>query len=104
MAIEWAPFEYLDFWDYPRILVVVFDGTIYLLDSPFDEVADEYPDEYALKILTRPPGSGSWADLGSDVHSVASLGIVPELFDKTRRRSIRIDLIRGAIRGAQPQK
>lgn len=100
--MEWAPFEYLDFWDYPRILVVAFDGALHLLDAPFDEIVDEYPNMYTIKILDSHPGSGSWAGLGSDVESIGSLMIVPELFDETRRRKVRVDLIRAAIRETMP--
>ncbi|MFT4225349.1 hypothetical protein [Micropruina sp.] len=97
MTAEWAPFEYLDYSDYPRILVVAFDNSLYLLDAPFDEEADEYARDYTIKILNEAPGSGSWADLGLGLPVIGSLAVVPELFDRTRRREIRVDLIRSAI-------
>ena len=97
MTVEWAPFDYLDYWDYPRILVVTFDNTPYLLDAPFDEEADDYVRDYAIKVLNDAPGLGSWADLGRGLPSIGSLTIGPELFDKTRRREIRVDFIRAAL-------
>lgn len=40
--------------------------------------------------------------MGVDGQSIASLTIVPELFDKTRRRGIRVDLIRAAQEQPRP--
>lgn len=95
--MEWAPIQYREFYDYPRVLLVEFDGALHLLDAPFDEVADDYPQTYAIKILTAPPTSDSWVALGDELDPVGSLAITTALFDVTRRRQIRVDLIRAAI-------
>ena len=96
-TVEWAPFRYGEYWDYPRVLLVEFDGALHLLDSPFDEVADDYPQTYTIKVLTATPASDTWLGLGDEVYPVGSLPITTALFDATRRRQIRVDLVRAAI-------
>lgn len=80
--------------------MVEFDGSVYLLDAPFDEAVEDYANEYKIKRLEELPESQSWANLGDGVPELGSLRIIPELFDY--RGKIRVDLIRAAIdEGAQ---
>jgi hypothetical protein len=44
----WATFQYRDFYDVPRQLVVRHRGRTFLLDCRFDEARDEYDDEYEV--------------------------------------------------------
>jgi hypothetical protein len=45
------PISYRDFWDLPRIFVVRHQGRFLLFDCRFDEVLEDYPDEYRIHIL-----------------------------------------------------
>ena len=94
---EWAPFSYREFWDYPRAIVVEFDEALHFLDSPFDEAVDDYTNVYQIKVLTEIPDSKDWSGLRDGFQAIASIEIRRELFDETRRRQIRVDLIRSAI-------
>ncbi len=99
----WAAFEYREFYDYPRVLIVEHEGTRYLLECPFDEEADDYPSEYKISRLKDARVTiGSWAGLGAGTESLGSIAVSPLLFDSTRRESIRWDLVRAAVEG-QPQ-
>ena len=40
------PFRYVDFYDVPRVIVLRYKGKLLLLDSPFDDKLDDYPDTY----------------------------------------------------------
>ena len=51
--MAWRPFEYRDFWEVPRLIVLSLGGVEYLLDSEFDEVADGYAAFY--KVYRMPP-------------------------------------------------
>lgn len=100
MMVEWAAFEYREFYDYPRVLIIERDGVRYLLDCPFDEGADDYPTQYQIHhIENEPVPVGSWTGLGGNYVSLGSLALSPQLFDSTRRERIRWDLVRKAIEG-----
>ena len=50
---EWSvgqmiPFRYGGFWDVPRYILLRYRGKPLLLESPFDENLDEYPDDFAV--------------------------------------------------------
>lgn len=97
---EWAAFEYREFYDYPRVLIVEHEGVRYLLDCPFDEGADDYLSEYEIRRLTDEHGRiGNWAGLGAGAELLGSIAVSPLLFDSTRRERIRWDLVREAIEG-----
>lgn len=53
--MEWARFEYAEYWNCPTILVVEFDRHYHLLDAPFDEVIEDFPDVYSIRVLGGPP-------------------------------------------------
>ena len=91
---RWAKFEYREFYDVPRSIVVTLGiGERLLLESRFDETMDEYDGDYAVYLL--PDGvelSGSWDDLSRK--AVRTLGRVPVpaiRFDQTKRREIDLD-------------
>jgi hypothetical protein len=41
-------FRYVDFYDVPRAIVLSYKGKLLLLDSPFDDKLDDYPDSYSV--------------------------------------------------------
>jgi hypothetical protein len=50
---RWLPITHRDFYDIPRAVLVQYEGETYLLDCPFDEQADEYPDDFAVYRLPQ---------------------------------------------------
>lgn len=98
MIVEWAAFEYREFYDYPRVLIVEKENARYLLDCRFDDVTNDYPNEYQIRQLGDVPiPRGSWVGLGDDKALLSTIVITPQLFDITRRKRIRWDLIRAKI-------
>lgn len=98
--VEWSAFEYREFYDYPRALIVEHDGARYLLDCAFDERADGYPSRYQIhRIEDASVPTGSWVGLGARAEPLGSIADSPQLFDTTRRQRIRWDFIRAVIDG-----
>lgn len=95
--------QYRDFYDVPRMFVVRLDGEPFLFDGAFDEELDEYPDQYRVYLLPRLGDdelAGSWETLSR--RAVEDVGVVPlgaVVFDPTRRKSIRSDVLRALITG-----
>jgi hypothetical protein len=89
---DWVSFNYRDFYDVPRMLILTFKDKVLLLESPFSEEKDEYPNKYAvyeLPQLSEEELSGSWENLTSK--ALSYLGEIPVEtveFDPTRRKQI----------------
>ena len=96
--IEPTDILYREFYDFPRLFIVVVAGNPYLFDGSFSEELDEYPDHF--EVYRLPPMShadlrGSWA--GLPARAVAHLGRVPTggvEFDSTRRKRIDAEVLR----------
>jgi hypothetical protein len=53
----WVEFEYRDFYDVPRQILLRHGGRTFLLDCRFDETCDDYSDEYEVfEFPDLPPG------------------------------------------------
>jgi hypothetical protein len=84
--------QYRDFYDVPRMFVVVHDGSQYLFEGSFDDQLDDYPDEYRVFLLpnlTQDQLSGSWTDLTQRASRL--VGKIPTrdvTFDRTKRQAI----------------
>lgn len=85
---------YRDFYDVPRIFLVVVDGRTVLFDCPFDEALDEYPYDYRVYQLR---GLGihelphDWNEL-LDQQKADYRGSVPVhnvMFDASKRKQIK---------------
>lgn len=85
-------FQYRDFYDVPRLIFVEYRGRFFLLDSGFDEVADEYHDGYDVYLMPESVVShlmDSWEELSS--RAVRHLGCIPVnsvVLDSTKRDRI----------------
>ena len=44
----WIRCQYFGFWDVPRALMITHQGRSFLLDSPFEDEADEYRPSYIV--------------------------------------------------------
>lgn len=89
----WIPFEYRDFYDVPRILLIRTLGSAFLFDSPFDETADEYSDTYSVYRLSLASADElgrrrSWADASTLGTLVATVPVAAVQFDPSRRESL----------------
>jgi len=98
---EWVAFEYREFYDYPRAIIVEVETGRYLLDCPFDDRLDNYPPDYQIIKLHGPPDlAASWDRLASQGEVLGSVPVSAELFDESRRRVLRWDVVRKSIRGS----
>ena len=93
-----SPIRYYEFCDVPRAFIAADTAGTYLLDCPFDDQLDDYPEFYevfAMPALGDELLSGSWADLSR--HALGRLGRVrvsDVRFDASRRREVDLDGIR----------
>ena len=90
---RWLPFEYREFYDVPRLILVEMDDKALLLDSPFDQEADEYTDSFRVYSLsmasaTELRGRTSWNGAAALGTFIASIPVSEVEFDPSRRRSL----------------
>ena len=84
--------QYGDFYDFPRMFIVIDGGNRYLFDGSFEDQLDDYPAEFVVYLmpeLTRDELAGSWAQFPQ--RALRRLGRVPTrevTFDPTRRKTI----------------
>ncbi len=96
--IEPTDILYREFYDFPRLFIVVVAGNPYLFDGSFSEELDGYPDHFEVyRLPLMPPADlcGSW--VGLPPRAVSHLGRVPTVeveFDPTRRRQIDAEILR----------
>ncbi len=100
----WLPIEYREFHDIPRTFVVN-DGTgSYFFDCSFSDELDEYPDEFIVyKLHEKVSHSGStfpWNELHKYGKRVGSIRIESVIFDKSKRKSIRSDVLASLTGGS----
>lgn len=105
MSDSWLHFEYRDFYDVPRAIVVESQGTLFLLDCSFDMTIDEYPDiysVYSLPIQIRDRlKEMDWTGLHEIGTYITSVPVIKVKLDPTRRRAIAAELFDG-IRQSAP--
>lgn len=95
---EWVPFLYREFHDYPRAVVVDLPVGRFMLDCPFDGVLDEYPPVYrVLRLAGDEVLDGSWVGLGASNETLGTVSVSPVLFDGSRSRLLRWDIVRRSI-------
>jgi len=92
----WGPIQYRDFYDVPRIFIVKYENSTLLFDSPFDDITDEYTQEYSVYLIHNPSKDdlqGDWKVLVSKAERL--LGRVPVSkvqFDLTKRKEINLEI------------
>jgi hypothetical protein len=88
---------YREFHDVPRVFVACYNGLTFVFDCPFDDDADDYPDEYHVYLMPELSPSDlddSWVTLARK--STCYLGTLPideVQFDSTRRFSLESDIL-----------
>ena len=92
----WVGFEYREFFDVPRSIVLAHGCGLVLLESAFSDDVSDYSDDYELYLLPRDIDlTGSWSDLSSA--AIRRLGAIPVSrvqFDPTRRSKLNIASLR----------
>jgi hypothetical protein len=94
---HWASIRYREFWDVPRIFLVLHEGNCFLFDCAFDESTEDFPDTYQVYVLPEPTEeelAGSWDKL----HEKATryLGEIPTQrvrFDPSKRLETDTDVL-----------
>lgn len=93
-AEQWVPFLYREFYDVPRVIVVDLPDGRFMLDCPFNDGLDDYPNEYqVVKLVGDEPLDGSWVGLGAGRASLGTVPVSQGLFDESRRRFLRWDIV-----------
>ena len=94
----WCLFQYREFHDVPRSLVVRLPDSVLLLESSFEEGRDDYSDEYELYVLDEGVSlEGSWSGLARDGRRLGSVRVESLEFDETRRRMVDLAPIRSML-------
>lgn len=92
------PFRYGGYWDVPRYILLRYRGKALLLESPFDEDLDEYPDDFAVyELPSQTEWSaetlGSWIPEGTPRTLIGHIPISAIRFDPTKRETLDADCI-----------
>ncbi len=92
----WVGFEYRQFFDVPRSIVLSLEDRLVLLESTFSDESADYSDDYQLYLLPRDVDlSGNWSDLSAA--AIRRLGTIPIAhvqFDPTRRSQLNLACLR----------
>jgi hypothetical protein len=98
---EWLSAEYRDFYDVPRMIVARCDLGTFLFFSRFDDVADDYSDNYELYLmptLSAADLAGSWVGLEARaLKRLPDLGIRQFPFDVARREFLEYDSLNSLL-------
>jgi hypothetical protein len=95
-------FQYGEFYDYPRCIVLAHRGKLVLLHSAFDDERDDYPDEYTVYLLpgtvAAELGDGSWRFLEKvPLDPIGQIPIGKVVFDSTRRKKLDASILDALI-------
>jgi hypothetical protein len=91
--VDMVPFSYVEFYDVPRTMAFRYRGKLLLLQSAFDEKADEYPARYSVYVLPDSVeaslSKSSWEFLGSaELACVGQIAVEAVQFDPTKRKAL----------------
>ena len=97
---EIIPFRYSGFWDVPRYILLRYREKALLLQSPFDESLDDYPNVYFVyqvpDAISESVLGGDWALLeGVELRLVGEIPINAVAFDPTKRRALDSSCLEG---------
>lgn len=89
---QWAPIQYREFWDVPRVFLVPYQGKWFLFDCPLDETTEDFPATYQVYVIPEPTGEelgGSWDKLHEKaIHNLGEVAISAVRFDPSKRREM----------------
>jgi hypothetical protein len=97
MSERWLPIRYRDFYDIPRAFVVEHEGILLFFDCAFDRELDDYGAAFAVyqvrEGLRERIDLISWTDLGNESERVGTVPTAAVVFDPTKRKAIRADVL-----------
>ncbi len=100
--MAWAPFTYRDFYDVPRMVLFDDGDAVYLLDCPFDDVRDEYPDRFTVyrmrETAQRLDKLADWSLLPGMGEKLGTIAVRDVRFDEARRERIDTGLLTNLAR------
>ena len=96
--IHMLPFEYVEFYDVPRCLVLRHREKVLLLQSAFVEDIDDYNENYSVYLMDSSvedmAKAGNWTFLSSIEGSpIGEVRVRDVVFDETRRGSMNADCL-----------
>lgn len=95
--MQYAPIQYRDFYDVPRMVLVQFNGKTYLFDCPFDEREDEYSTHYSIFLmppLAAADFKGDWRQLPTMAVQLMGKVLISDVkFDASKRNAICTDVL-----------
>jgi hypothetical protein len=88
-----TPFQYFDFYDVPRAIVLQVHGRWLLLQSIFDETADDYETEYSVYQLPESfepiPNGLPWKFLDElELKCIGKISVREVRFDVSKRKRL----------------
>ena len=90
--MQMTPFQYVEFYDVPRTIVLLFREKWVLLQSTFNEELDDYEADYSVFQLPptfQPPRVGSrWEFLEKELVCVGKIPVREVQFDESKRRTL----------------
>jgi hypothetical protein len=99
---KWLPIRYRGFWDIPRMIAVEYGEWVYLLDCPFDDALDDYPqsfDVYRLsRDLTARFDEPSWVDLPRLGEKIGQLSVDDIELDPSARAGVNASFLEHVVR------
>jgi hypothetical protein len=97
-------FQYVEFYDVPRCIVLPYKERLFLLQSAFDENLDDYPSSYSIYILPDSVNDslrrGSWDFLRkTEMTCIGQIQIDQVVFDPTRRKELDASILDSFVVG-----
>ena len=94
-------FQYVDFYDVPRTIILLVRGRWVLLQSAFDEELDDHEAEYSVYRLPssfQPPvAESSWDFLTQELVCVGKIPVQEVEFDLSKRQTLRTAALDGIV-------
>ena len=94
---QMAKFNYRDFYDVPRMIILNHKGQKVLLDCKFDDSLDEYPSTYKVYILPQDInelGETSWESMPTRaVKYVGEIAVKQLILDHSKRAAMDTSII-----------
>ena len=86
------PFQYVEFHDVPRVIILRIREKWILLQSAFNEDLDDYEPYYSVFLLPsafEPPQKGArWDFLNGQLTELGKIPVQDVKFDETKRRTL----------------
>ena len=101
---QMTPFQYVEFYDVPRCIVLRYREKLFLLQSAFDDHLDEYPDSYSVYLLPErvkdAVQKGSWEFLSNTQMScIGHIQVKDVVFDPTKRKELDASILDSLVSG-----